>query len=199
MTHLVCWPFDIDMWMELNNGRTLTMMDLGRVVMFQRMGMSEVMRRKGWAGAVAGASIRYRKRVKMFDRLELAFAHRRVGCAVQLCRTGVLEGRRVHVARAVPDGGDLAQGAGPGGRVPRGDGPARRKPAAARLGSGLDRRRGHTTVAARALKANSFASLRAARHRSAIGGRDRWPYRRASASGAGTSSTGRASPTTRCS
>jgi acyl-CoA thioesterase FadM len=71
VTHLVCWPSDIDLWMELNNGRTLTMMDLGRVVMFERMGLSEVMRRKGWSGAVAGASIRYRRRVKMFDRLEL--------------------------------------------------------------------------------------------------------------------------------
>jgi hypothetical protein len=38
VTDALCWPWDIDMWMELNNGRTLTMMDLGRVVMFQRMG-----------------------------------------------------------------------------------------------------------------------------------------------------------------
>jgi acyl-CoA thioesterase FadM len=71
VTTLVCWPFDIDMWMELNNGRTLTMMDLGRVVLFERIGLTDVMRRKGWAGTIAGASIRYRRRVRMFDRLEL--------------------------------------------------------------------------------------------------------------------------------
>jgi acyl-CoA thioesterase FadM len=71
VTHLICWPSDIDLWMELNNGRTLTMMDLGRVVMFRRMGLTEVMRRNGWAGAVAGASVRYRRRVRMFDRIEL--------------------------------------------------------------------------------------------------------------------------------
>jgi acyl-CoA thioesterase FadM len=71
VTELVCWPFDIDMWMELNNGRTLTMMDLGRVVLFERLGLTGVMRRKGWAGTIAGASIRYRRRVRMFDRLEL--------------------------------------------------------------------------------------------------------------------------------
>lgn len=70
-TDLICWPFDIDLWMELNNGRTLTMMDLGRVVMFERMGITDVMRRRGWAGAVAGASVRYRRRVRMFDRIEL--------------------------------------------------------------------------------------------------------------------------------
>ena len=71
VTRLVCWPSDIDLWMELNNGRTLTMMDLGRVVMFRRLGLVDVMRRKRWAGSIAGASIRYRRRVRMFDRLEL--------------------------------------------------------------------------------------------------------------------------------
>ena len=29
----ICWPWDLDMWMELNNGRTLTLYDLGRVPM----------------------------------------------------------------------------------------------------------------------------------------------------------------------
>jgi acyl-CoA thioesterase FadM len=71
VTRLICWPSDIDLWMELNNGRTLTMMDLGRVVMFKRLGLIGVMREKGWAGSIPGASIRYRRRVRMFDRLEL--------------------------------------------------------------------------------------------------------------------------------
>lgn len=71
VTQLVCWPSDIDLWMELNNGRTLTMMDLGRVVMFKRMGVVDIMRRNRWAGSIVGGSIRYRRRVRMFDRLEL--------------------------------------------------------------------------------------------------------------------------------
>jgi acyl-CoA thioesterase FadM len=70
-THLVCWPWDIDLWMELNNGRTLTMMDLGRVVLFRRLGAIGAMRARRWAGVIAGASVRYRRRVRMFDRLEL--------------------------------------------------------------------------------------------------------------------------------
>ncbi len=71
VTTLVCWPWDIDLWMELNNGRTLTLMDLGRSVLLQRMGVVEVMKRERWAGTVAGSSVRYRRRIRMFDRVEL--------------------------------------------------------------------------------------------------------------------------------
>ncbi|MCX7646261.1 MAG: acyl-CoA thioesterase [Rhodobacteraceae bacterium] len=71
VTHLICWPWDIDLWLELNNGRTLTIMDLGRVVLFRRMGVIGAMRARGWAGTIAGASVRYRRRVRMFDRIEM--------------------------------------------------------------------------------------------------------------------------------
>ena len=71
VTQLICWPWDIDLWMELNNGRTLTIMDLGRVVLFRRLGVIGAMRRKRWAGTIAGASVRYRRRVRMFDRIEM--------------------------------------------------------------------------------------------------------------------------------
>ena len=32
----ICWPWDLDIWMELNNGRTLTLYDLGRLPMSMR-------------------------------------------------------------------------------------------------------------------------------------------------------------------
>jgi acyl-CoA thioesterase FadM len=66
-----CWPWDIDPWMELNNGRTLTLYDLGRIPMAMRVGFDRVAREKGWGLAVAGASVRYRRRVKAFDRIEM--------------------------------------------------------------------------------------------------------------------------------
>ena len=69
-TH-ICWPWDIDLWMELNNGRTLTLFDLGRLIMLKRTGILTAMATKRWGGTVAGASIRYRKRVRVFDKLEL--------------------------------------------------------------------------------------------------------------------------------
>lgn len=71
VSHHLCWPWDIDIWLELNNGRTLTLFDLGRVVLLQRLGAVRVLAREGWAGTVAGASIRYRARVRMFDRLTI--------------------------------------------------------------------------------------------------------------------------------
>ena len=71
VSHHLCWPWDVDVWLELNNGRTLTLFDLGRVVLLQRIGAIRALRERRWAGTVAGASIRYRARVRMFDRLTI--------------------------------------------------------------------------------------------------------------------------------
>lgn len=67
----ICWPVDIDPWLELNNGRTLTLYDLGRIPMALRTGLAPIARAKGWGLAVAGASVRYRRRVRAFDRIEM--------------------------------------------------------------------------------------------------------------------------------
>lgn len=69
-----CLPWDIDPWMELNNGRTLTLYDLGRVPLAVRTGLVAAVRAHGWGLAVAGASIRYRRRVRAFDRVEMRSA-----------------------------------------------------------------------------------------------------------------------------
>ncbi len=74
VSHHICWPWDIDLWMEMNNGLTLTIYDLGRIPMVYRSGLIGVMRKKGWSMAVAGASIRYRRRVRMFNRVTLKSA-----------------------------------------------------------------------------------------------------------------------------
>lgn len=66
-----CWPQDIDPWMELNNGRTLTLYDLGRVPYGVRTGLKDVVRARGWGLTVAGNTTRYRRRVRLFDRLEM--------------------------------------------------------------------------------------------------------------------------------
>lgn len=67
-SHL-CWPWDLDPWMELNNGRTLTVYDLGRLPMIARLGFLGPLKRLGWGLTVAGASVRYRRRVRMFQRI----------------------------------------------------------------------------------------------------------------------------------
>lgn len=71
VSHHICWPWDLDPWAELNNGRTLTLFDLGRVPFGRRSGIDRVLRKRGWGMAVAGASVRYRRRVTVFQRLEM--------------------------------------------------------------------------------------------------------------------------------
>lgn len=71
VSHHMCWPWDIDMWMELNNGRTLTLYDLGRIPLAKRTGLMRVLRANKWGLTMAGASVRYRRRVRMFDRFEM--------------------------------------------------------------------------------------------------------------------------------
>lgn len=67
----LCLPWDLDPWMELNNGRTLTLYDLGRIPLAMRMGFGRVMKAKGWGMTVAGNTTRYRRRVKVFDRVTM--------------------------------------------------------------------------------------------------------------------------------
>lgn len=71
VSHHICWPWDIDPWMELNNGRTLTLNDLGRIPLAIRVGFYDALRARGWGLTVAGSSVRYRRRVRMFDRVEI--------------------------------------------------------------------------------------------------------------------------------
>ena len=67
----ICWPWDLDPWNELNNGRALTLLDLGRVGWTLRMDVMKTMRAHKWGMAVAGSTVRYRRRVQMFHKLEL--------------------------------------------------------------------------------------------------------------------------------
>ena len=73
-THLSwhrCLPWDLDPWNELNNGRTLTLYDLGRIPAGRRVGLDRALAAKGWGMSVAGASVRYRRRITLWNRLEM--------------------------------------------------------------------------------------------------------------------------------
>lgn len=71
VTSIRCWPWDIDTQMEMNNGRVLTLFDIGRVPMFLRMGVIGEMRRRKWFGTIAGSTVRYRRRITLWQKLEL--------------------------------------------------------------------------------------------------------------------------------
>lgn len=74
VSHHTCLPLDIDPWIELNNGRTLTLYDLGRIPLSMRTGLRAAVKANGWGLTVAGVMMRYRRRVRMFDRIEMRSA-----------------------------------------------------------------------------------------------------------------------------
>lgn len=94
-THRV-WPWDLDPWWELNNGRTLTLYDLGRIPMAIRMGLVETLRRNKWGFTVAGNTVRYRRRIKMFHKF------------TQVARTIGWDDRFVYMEQSMWIGGDCA-------------------------------------------------------------------------------------------
>ena len=63
--------FDIDPWMELNNGRTQTLYDIARVPHYARMETAEKFSKFGIFVTVAGSSMRYRNRVRPFTKVEI--------------------------------------------------------------------------------------------------------------------------------
>lgn len=66
-----CHPWDIDMFNEMNNGRVLTLYDLGRMDLAVRSNIMPVVMKNRWAFVVAGSAVRYRKRIKMFDKITM--------------------------------------------------------------------------------------------------------------------------------
>lgn len=75
VSHHICWPWDIDFMLELNNGRTLTLYDLGRIPFSARTGLWDALQRRKWKMAMAGATVRWRRRVHMFQLLEMRTAY----------------------------------------------------------------------------------------------------------------------------
>lgn len=71
VSHHICWPWDLDFWLELNNGRTLTLYDLGRIPLAKRMGLVTAIRENKWGLTVAGTSVRYRRRIRAFQKFEI--------------------------------------------------------------------------------------------------------------------------------
>lgn len=64
------WPQDLDFYAHLNNGRYLTLMDLGRIDLLQRQGFVPLIQR-GWLPLVANIQIRFRRELRFGDQYRL--------------------------------------------------------------------------------------------------------------------------------
>jgi acyl-CoA thioesterase FadM len=65
------WPTDVDVLMHMNNGRYLTLMDLGRADAIIRNGVGRILRNRSWYPVVASETIRFRESLPLFARFEL--------------------------------------------------------------------------------------------------------------------------------
>jgi acyl-CoA thioesterase FadM len=65
------WPTDVDVLMHMNNGRYLTLMDLGRADAIVRSGVHATLKGRDWYPVVASETIRFRESLGMFTRFEI--------------------------------------------------------------------------------------------------------------------------------
>ncbi|MEM0978057.1 MAG: thioesterase family protein [Pseudomonadota bacterium] len=70
-SHHRVMPWDMDLFGELNNGLTLTLLDLNRLPFGQQTGWNRCLLNNGWAMTMAGVSVRYRKRIRMFEKVRI--------------------------------------------------------------------------------------------------------------------------------
>lgn len=65
------WPSDLDVLLHMNNGRYLTLMDLGRVDSIIRSGIWRSIKALGWYTVIASETIRFRESLGPFTKFEL--------------------------------------------------------------------------------------------------------------------------------
>ena len=89
--HLRVWPHDLDLSMHMNNGRYLTLMDLGRLDLMLGMGVAGASFKAGWTPILSASKVRFRRELRPFKAFRLE--SRRRGSASALMLAG-LYGRK---------------------------------------------------------------------------------------------------------
>ena len=69
--NLTVLPNDIDPFMELNNGRYVTLLDLGRYAYGGRINMGKFLKKNNWSLTIVGTYNEYRYRLKLFRKFQL--------------------------------------------------------------------------------------------------------------------------------
>lgn len=65
------WPTDLDTYGHVNNGRYLTLMDMGRLEWGLRTGLAFIMLKRRWYPVLGAASVEFRRELRAFQRCEL--------------------------------------------------------------------------------------------------------------------------------
>ncbi len=65
------WPHDLDLSLHMNNGRYLTLMDLGRLDLMLGMGVAGHSFKAGWTPILLTGQVRFRRELKPFKAFRL--------------------------------------------------------------------------------------------------------------------------------
>ncbi len=65
------FPNDLDLYLHMNNGRFLTLMDLGRIDLILRSSLGKVSQKQGWNPLVGSILMRYRRPLRLWDAFTL--------------------------------------------------------------------------------------------------------------------------------
>ena len=68
---LTTLPTDIDLLRHMNNGRYLSLFDLGRWDLLVRTGLWDVMRGHGWYAVVSSETVTFRKSLNLWQRFDV--------------------------------------------------------------------------------------------------------------------------------
>ena len=66
------YPNDLDINFHVNNGRYLTLCDLGRIDLFLRSGLAKVMIREKWFPVVGNVTMTFIKPLYLFNRIRIS-------------------------------------------------------------------------------------------------------------------------------
>jgi acyl-CoA thioesterase FadM len=64
-------PQDLDALLHVNNGRFLSILDLGRVDTMLRSGLAAKLRKRGWYPVTAAATIQFRRSLTLFQKFDV--------------------------------------------------------------------------------------------------------------------------------
>jgi acyl-CoA thioesterase FadM len=65
------WPTDLDLLRHVNNGTYLTIMDIGRLDLLARAGVTPLLRAKGWYPVVVAETITFKRSLRLFQRFDI--------------------------------------------------------------------------------------------------------------------------------
>lgn len=69
--HFRVWPTDLDLNMHVNNGRYLTLMDLGRTDLMCKAGLFKTAFKKKWMPVLGKATIQYIRSLRCFQKFSI--------------------------------------------------------------------------------------------------------------------------------